>query len=89
MQANPRVGETYRQEYYAGEAEDMGEVLSLDERASVPFGSFDGVLMTADYTPLEPDVVEHKYYAVDIGLVLEVKVEGGSGRVELVELTHP
>lgn len=29
----------YRREYYAAEAEDRGKVLSLDERARVPFGS--------------------------------------------------
>jgi hypothetical protein len=81
------VGDTYRQEYYAGEAEDMAKVLSLTESAAVPYGSFDNLLMTEEWTPLEPDVVEHKYYASGVGLVLEVLVEGGSGRVELVAIT--
>ena len=54
--ADPRSGMTYRQEYYAGEAEDAGEILSLDEWVEVPFGSFRDVLMTKDSTPLEPDV---------------------------------
>jgi hypothetical protein len=89
MEADPQVGDAYRQEYLAGEAEDHGEVLSLDEHAAVPFGTFDHVLMTEDTTPLEPDVVEHKYYARGIGVVLEVDVAGGSERVELVELTGP
>jgi hypothetical protein len=88
MRADPRVGDSYRQEYYKGEAEDMGEVLELDGSADVPFGSFTGVLITKDYTPLEPDVVEHKYYAPGVGLVLEVQVEGGGDRVELVEMTR-
>jgi hypothetical protein len=85
MPGIPKVGDAYRQEYLAGEAEDMGEILSLDERAVVPFGTFDPVLQTKDFTPLEPGVVEHKFYAEGIGLVLEVKVEGGEERVELVE----
>jgi len=87
MMASPDVGDRYRQEYYRGEAEDMAEVLSLDKEASVPFGRFDNVLVTKDFTPLEPDVVEHKYYVRGIGVVLEVAVKGGSDRVELVETT--
>jgi hypothetical protein len=79
----PEVGMAYRQEYYAGEAEDEGKILSLDEQADVPFGSFDSVLMTEDTTPLEPDVLEHKYYAQGIGPVLALDISGG-GREELL-----
>jgi hypothetical protein len=78
----------YRQEYYEGEAEDAGEILGLDEEAEVPFGSFDGVLKTKDTTPLEPDVVEHKFYAEGIGPVLAVAISGGGGREELVSFTR-
>jgi len=85
--ANPQVGDFYRQEYYKGEAEDMAEVLSLTESASVTYGSFDNCLMTREWTLLEPGVVEHDYYAPDVGLVLEVEVEDGKERVELVEIT--
>jgi hypothetical protein len=69
MPAEPRPGLAYRQEYYEGEAEDRGKVLSLRESVTVPFGSFDNVLETEDTTPLEPDVIEHKYYAKRVGLV--------------------
>lgn len=81
---DPQVGMAYRQEYYAGEAEDVGEILSLDERADVPFGSFDGLLMTKDTTPLEPKVLEHKFYAEGVGLVLALGLSGGGGREELL-----
>jgi len=84
MPGSPEVGMVYQQEYYAGEAEDAGEILSLDEQVEVPFGSFDGVLMTKDYTPLEPDVLEHKFYARGIGPVLVVSVSGGADREELL-----
>jgi len=87
MEANPQVGDFYRQEYYKGEAEDMAEVLSLTEYASIIYGSLDNLLMTREWTPLEPGIVEHKYYAPGVGLILEVMVEGGSERVELVEIT--
>lgn len=89
MPADPKVGMTYRQEYYKGEAEDAGEVLSLDAKAEVPYGSFDHVLKTKDYTPLEPDVVEHKFYAEGVGPVLTIGVSGGAGREELLRFTKP
>jgi hypothetical protein len=80
----PEVGLAYRQEYYAGEAEDAGEIISLDEQAEVPFGAFDGVLMTKDWTPLEPRLVEHKFYVQGIGPVLALTVSGGTDREELL-----
>ena len=87
MLATPKVGDRYRQEFYEGEAEDMGEVIELDTSVKVAFAAFDDVVVTKDFTPLEPDVVEHKYYAAGVGLVLEEKVEGGDGRIELIEHT--
>ncbi len=87
MPASPEVGMTYRQEYYEGEAEDHGEVLALGQQASVPAGDYDGLVQTADTTPLEPDVLEHKYYADGVGLVLTVDKEAG-GREELLSVTQ-
>jgi hypothetical protein len=87
--AEPEDGMTYRQEYYAGEAEDMAEVLSLDEKVEVPFGSYDGVLLTKEWTPLEPDILEHKFYANGVGVVLALTISGGSDREELVSYTAP
>jgi hypothetical protein len=84
MPADPEVGLAYRQEHAEGEAEDAGEVLSLDEQAEVPFGSFERVLETRDWTPLEPDAEERKYYAEGVGPVLSVTVADGS-REELVD----
>jgi hypothetical protein len=87
--AEPEDDMTYRQEYYAGEAEDAAEVLSLDEKAEVTFGRFDGVLMTKDYTPLQPEILEHKLYARGVGMVLALAISGGSDREELVSYTAP
>jgi hypothetical protein len=85
MQADPQPGQAYRQEYYAGEAEDMAEVVRLDGAASVPAGAYTDVVVIKEWTPLEPDVVEEKYYATGIGPVLEETVTGGSERNELLE----
>jgi hypothetical protein len=84
LPADPKPGLTYRQEYYAGEAEDNGEIVSLDEQAEVPAGHYQPVLMTKDTTPIEPKVLEFKFYARGIGPVLELTASGGSDRDELV-----
>ena len=86
MPADPVVGQKYRQEYYAGVAEDNGEVLALDGTAKVPAGSYDGLVQTADTNGLEPDVLEHKFYARDVGVVLTIDVESGA-REELLSVT--
>ncbi len=89
MPAEPRPGLAYRQEYYAGEAEDRAKVLSVDEQAEVPFGHFTGVLMTKDLVPLEPDVLEYKLYAPGVGPVLVLDASGASGREELLSFEGP
>ena len=86
MLADPQVSQMYRQEYYAGEAEDMAEVISISESATVAYGSFDNLVMTREWTPLTPGLAENKYYAQGIGVVLEVVVEGGSGQIELIDI---
>ena len=86
MQADPAIGEPYRQEYYKGEAEDMAEVLAFNVSVDVTFGSFTRCLQTEEWTPLEPEIVENKYYAPGIGVVLEEMVEGGTDRVELIDI---
>jgi hypothetical protein len=84
LPGEPEIGMTYRQEHYEGEAEDAAEILSLDEWVEVPSGRYRNVLMTKDYTPLEPDILEHKFYARGVGPVLVVAISGGSGREELL-----
>ena len=88
MPGAPEIGQAYRQEYYAGEAEDNGAVLSLEEMAEVPAGQYDDVLLTKDTVALEPDVLEYKLYAPGVGPVLVFGVSGGAGREELLSLTR-
>ena len=84
MKAKPKVGETYRQEYYKGKAEDMAQVLALNASITVPFGTFNNCLQTLDYTPLEPSVKEHKYYCPSVGQVALVVDQDGNTREELI-----
>jgi hypothetical protein len=84
MFAHPRVGLSARQEYLKGEAEDHFRVVSMRETAVVPYGTFHGAMLTKEWTPLEPGVIDHKYYVRGIGTVLEQTVKGGNERNELV-----
>lgn len=88
MPGEPAAGMRYRQEYYEGEAEDTGHVLSLDEMAETPAGHFDGALLTKDTNTLEPKVLEYKLYAPGVGPVLALGVSGGGGREELLDITE-
>jgi hypothetical protein len=84
--ADPVDGMKYRQEYYAGEAEDNGEVLSVGEQVEVPAGHYTDALLTKDTNALEPKVLEFKLYAPGVGPVLALGVSGGGGREELVNI---
>jgi hypothetical protein len=84
MFVRPRVGQSARQEYLKGEAEDHFQVVAKAVAATVPFKTFRGAMLTKEWTPLEPGVIDHKYYARGIGTVLEQTVKGGNERNELV-----
>lgn len=87
MKAHPHVGDRYRQEFAPGVAEDMARVLPLDDDdLCVRYGCFDDLLLTKEWTPLEPDVFEHKYYAEGVGFVLGDMVKGGHEHTELVRI---
>jgi hypothetical protein len=86
MPAHPEVGLSYTQEHYAGEAEDKGRIIALGEHVTVPYGAFDEVVVTEDWTPLEPKVREHKSYAPGVGVVFEELVRGGDEVLRLVEV---
>jgi hypothetical protein len=84
MPAHPRVGMRYRQEHYKGHAEDRAKIVSLKERVKVPLKRYRHTLMTLETSPLEPDVLEAKFYARGVGQVLAVDLSGGRDREALV-----
>jgi hypothetical protein len=93
MEAHPQVGDNYYQEFFRGEAEDQAQVISTDEFVSIDFGEFDNVLKTRDFTQLEPDTFEYKYYAPGIGQILAdegLTSEGGEPELspELVSTSN-
>ncbi len=83
--AQPIVEQVYRQEFLLGEAEDLAEPISLSATASVPYGTFSACLETEEFTPIEPDHLEQKFYAPGIGQVLTIDTTNGD-RTELVEI---
>jgi hypothetical protein len=87
MPADPRPGGPYRQEYLPGEAEDMARVVNVDTALKVPYGSYVQVVVTRDWSPLDPGVAEHKFYAPGIGLIREEAVEGESYRIDLIVMS--
>jgi hypothetical protein len=84
MPARPTVGQSGRQELYKKHAEDHFKVLSLHAEVRVPYVTSKNALLTKEWTPLEPGVIDHKYYVRGIGNVLEQTVKGGDERNVLV-----
>lgn len=83
MKANPKVGDEYRQEYYKGEAEDLGRVDAIGKSVTTTVGTFKDCIKIFEWTPLE-SATGYKYHSKIVGgTVLE---EEDGERVELVEL---
>jgi hypothetical protein len=88
MPGDPRPGDAYRQEYYPpGKALDLARVLRGGASLAVPYGAFDGVLVTSERSPLEPQT-EQKYYAPGVGEIKEQVVKGHHEQFALVSVTR-
>ena len=88
MEANPKKGDKYRQEFAPDVAEDMAQVIGFEDNFCVRYGCFEDVLVTKEWTPLQKGVVENKYYAQGIGFLSAVMVKGGDEETELVRIRH-
>ena len=89
MPARPVVGRGGRQEYLKGHAEDHFRVVSLNATVNAPALSSRHALLTEEWTPLEPGVLDHKLYVRGVGTVLEQTVRGGRERNALVSVRRP
>jgi hypothetical protein len=88
MPAHPEVGRSFRQEYYQGHAEDHFTVLSLSASVVVPYTASARALLTKEWTPLEPDTLDHKLYIRGIGLAKEETIKGGDELWQLDDVLH-
>ncbi|GAA0947152.1 hypothetical protein GCM10009554_43760 [Kribbella koreensis] len=86
MQAHPQLSRWFRQEWYAGQAEDTFRVIDRSARIRVPYGSFRHALLTEEKTALEPGVLDNKYYVPGIGEIFEGSVKGPREALRLVEI---
>ncbi|MEZ5973584.1 MAG: hypothetical protein R3E96_01710 [Planctomycetota bacterium] len=66
-----QVGDSYRQEIYPGEAEDMAVVVATGVQVDLLDGvtSYSNCLQTLEWNPHEPFHLEYKYYAPGVGVV--------------------
>lgn len=84
IKSDNQVGDSYRQEYLKGEAEDMRDVVAVNQTVTTKLGTFEGCVKMYDWTPLDKDSKEHKYYCPPVGaMVLEEHLVHGD-RMELV-----
>jgi hypothetical protein len=85
MEADPQLGDTYRQEWYPGHAEDAAKVVSLNEKVIVPFGTFTNCLQTREFSTLDPELNEYKYYCTAVGGVALEEVIDSEETVKLID----
>ncbi len=86
VKQNPTVGETYRQEFLKGEAEDMVSTTSLDETVTIRGKTYTNCMKTHEWTPLNPAALEDKIYCPEVNtVVLEQDLADGE-RTELVSI---
>lgn len=82
-----QLNRPYYQEYFVGEAEDVGSLLDRGSRVVIGKRHFRHVRITKDITALDPHVFELKFYAPGVGLVLELGTSPAMERIELVRFT--
>jgi hypothetical protein len=88
MPGHPKVGDAYRQEYYPpGQALDQARVAGFNGSVKVPYGSYSGLLVTLERSPLEPQT-EQKLYKPGLGEVQEKVVKGHHEQFDPVSITH-
>ena len=91
MLADPRKGDGYQQEFYAGHAEDIAAVngVDLDVTLTRPDAQqpkvFHHCIKTKERSLIEPGSNANKYYCPGIGLVAEDELSRGGARSELVD----
>jgi hypothetical protein len=88
----PTVGDVYRQEWLLGDAEDAAEILSTIASESAPASGpavascLGDCVKTHDYSPIEPDASESKFYASGVGVIVVLDDNDPAFREELVQI---
>lgn len=88
FKANPQVGDSYRQEFYKNFAEDMADVVGINETVETAKKTYTGCVKTYDWTPLERISKEYKYYCPEVGGVVLIEHAVKGERRELLEVSQ-
>jgi len=88
MEAHPRVGDHYRQEYYKGHAEDEARVIATGKTITVGGRTYKDVITTSETSALEPDVVEQKNYTPGIGFFYLKTTKGPAEEQRFLSVTN-
>jgi len=86
MPGRPRVGQTLYIEFASGEAEDCFQIADLKAKVRTPYVSSKRALKRKEFTRLEPNLLEEKFFVPGVGLVREQTIRGGKGFTELVSV---
>lgn len=70
IKANHVVGDSYLQEYYKGTAEDTRNVVAVDQTVVTDISKYSGCVKMYDWTPLNPQSREYKYYCPEVGAMV-------------------
>jgi len=87
MEANPQIPDAYRQECFAGEAEDTAWVVATRGSTKVAYGDLHHVLTSLESTRVEPGAYDEKIYGLGIGIVRERALTGTSEFAQLVSVS--
>ncbi len=82
MEAKPATGHTIIHKY----TNNYAEVINLAKAVKVPYTAYQDALQVKEWTPDEPDVLVHKYYARGVGEVRDVSVKGDKEEFVLVSV---
>lgn len=90
IKADPKVGDSYLQEYLKGVAEDTSDIVSVNETVKIKIGTFTNCVKTFDWTPLDDTSLEYKYYCPKVGglVASEHLEENSDGELEAVDRTE-
>lgn len=87
MPGDPQIPDPYRQECFAGEAEDTAWVVATNGSLRVPYGNVRHALTTLEATRIEPGAYDRKVYGPRIGIVSERALTGGNEFAQLVSVS--
>lgn len=89
MLATPEPGDFYQQEFLEDVAEDAAKIIGTNREVTIGLGTFEGCLVTKEWSSLSPGETEHKHYCPNLGLVLVHELHGKTTVVEPIEIDLP